>query len=230
MNGTQLKILAILTMTIDHVGAVLYPEVTVLRLIGRLAFPIFAFLLVEGYVHTRDVKKYLIRLWLFALISEIPYDLAFDGVLYAPLHQNIFFTLGLALLGLWTLDRFKDTDPVIGPLVFVLLCVVSLLLRTDYNIFGMATVFLFHRYRGEKIKALYAVALLHLAYGVMDSGLLDGAFILRRMIQSAAAVSVLFIGLYNGEKGRSFKYVFYVFYPLHLTLLWLVDYFQWLVY
>lgn len=228
MTGTQLKLLAILTMTIDHIGAVLYPEVTVLRLVGRLAFPIFAFLLVEGYGHTSDVKKYLIRLWVFALISEIPYDLAFDGVLYDPSHQNIFFTLGLALLGLWAMDRLSDTDPVVGPLVFVLLCVISLLLRTDYNIFGMATVFLFHRYRGEKIKALYGVALLHLAYGVMDSGLLNGAFVLRHMIQSAAAVSVLFIGLYNGEKGRSFKYVFYVFYPLHLTLLWLVASFHWL--
>ena len=88
-----LKWIAIISMLIDHIGAVLFPWCEWMRIVGRLAFPIFAYLLVEGFVYTKDVKKYLVRLGLFALISEIPFDLAFFGTVFAPVHQNVFFEL-----------------------------------------------------------------------------------------------------------------------------------------
>ncbi|MBP3544518.1 MAG: hypothetical protein J6J86_09845, partial [Lachnospiraceae bacterium] len=130
LAGSTLKIIAIITMFIDHIGAAIFEnnEITmcvmakgehayviwgladlVLRLIGRIAFPIFCFLLVEGFLHTRDVKKYALRLGAFCLISEIPFNLAFFGQpLYAG-HQNVFFTLLIGLLVLIGLKHFAGT-------------------------------------------------------------------------------------------------------------------------
>ena len=105
INSFQLKWIAVITMIIDHTGAVLFPDDMVFRYIGRIAFPIFCFLLVEGFFHTRDVRKYMLRLGLFALISEIPYDLAFRDTVLEFEHQNVFFAL---LLGVFynTLNIF----------------------------------------------------------------------------------------------------------------------------
>ena len=108
LTSFQLKWIAIFSMAVDHTGALLFPEAMWMRGIGRLAFPIFAFLLAEGYYHTHDVKRYLLRLWLFALISEIPYDLAFQGTLLESGSQNVFFTLGLSLGVLELLGRLHE--------------------------------------------------------------------------------------------------------------------------
>ena len=93
LNSFQLKCIAIVTMLIDHIGAIIFPTQMGFRIIGRFSFPIFCFLLVEGFHHTKDVKKYMIRLGIFALISEIPYDLAFRNVFLEFERQNVFFTL-----------------------------------------------------------------------------------------------------------------------------------------
>src|SRR5690554_3633264 len=107
MNTMHLKLLALTTMILDHVGAIFFPGVPYLRTLGRLAFPIYCFLLIEGYLHTRDVKKYIGRLFLFALLSELPFDLAFFGT-FTLYHQNIFFTLTLGLLAVSIFDAYKD--------------------------------------------------------------------------------------------------------------------------
>ncbi|NLC03985.1 MAG: TraX protein, partial [Tissierellia bacterium] len=96
MSILILKIIALISMVIDHYGAIFQSGIDIYRIIGRLAFPIYAFLLVEGYTHTRDVKKYGRRLLIFALVSELPFDLAFYGKLSFT-HQNIFFTLFIGL-------------------------------------------------------------------------------------------------------------------------------------
>jgi len=223
MNRTHLKIIAILSMLIDHTGAILFPELIVLRMIGRLAFPIFAYLLVEGYFHTRDVKKYLIRLGAFALISEVPFDLALFGKAFYFGYQNIFFTLCLALLGIWMLEVFKERNPMAGNLIFAGLCLASIVLRTDYSIIGMLTMFLFYYYRNQKAKALYNVGMLHFIVGLLSAGFLTGTFNIQGMLQSLAALSMVLIWFYNGQKGRSLKYFFYAFYPVHLTVLWLLS-------
>ena len=105
MNIFILKVLALITMIIDHYGAIFQNDIITFRIIGRLAFPIYCFLLVEGYLHTSDVKQYAKRLLLFALISEMPFDLAFYNKLGFT-HQNIFFTLFLFICELFLNDDF----------------------------------------------------------------------------------------------------------------------------
>ena len=132
LSGTALKYIACITMLIDHIGAscieadILLPALAagaascggipvstllaadrVLRYIGRLAFPIFCFLAVEGFLHTHDVKKYVRRLLLFGLLSEVPFDLAFFRTPFAPQHQNVYWTLALGVLAMAGLKRFE---------------------------------------------------------------------------------------------------------------------------
>lgn len=223
MNNTQLKFVAIITMLIDHMGAVLFPEVVMFRVIGRLAFPIFAFLLVEGYFHTRDVKKYLVRLGVFALLSEVPFDLAFFHQPFAWEHQNIFFTLLLALVAIWVFDTMKDKNIFVAWGSLFIICVLSAVMKTDYDILGVITMFFFYYHRDDKKRALFSVAALHIVYGVLGTGITQGEFYIRGAMQSLAALSMLYIAKYNGEKGKSLKYYFYAFYPVHLLLLALID-------
>ncbi len=223
MTNTQLKVIAIVTMFIDHMGAVLFPEIMIFRMIGRLAFPIFAFLLVEGYFHTRDVKKYLVRLGLFAIIAEVPFDLAFFYQPFAWEHQNIFFTLFLALIAIWVFDTMKDKNIFVAWGSLFLICLISALMGTDYDILGVITMFFFYYHRDDRKRALFSVAALHIVYGILGTGIIQGEFYIRGAIQSLAAVSMLLIVRYNGEKGKSLKYFFYAFYPVHLLLLALID-------
>ena len=206
-------------MLIDHMGVVLFPDVFMLRMVGRLAFPIFAFLLVEGYFHTRSVDKYMIRLGIFALISEIPFDLAFFKSPFYMGHQNIFFTLFLGLIAIRVIDQLKHTRPLLGWFVFFALCALSIFLRTDYDILGMMTILFFFMYHDEPKRALFSVGSLHLVYGLIGSGIFSGQFYMGGFTQALAMLSIFLIWKYNGEKGLALKYVFYAFYPVHLLML-----------
>jgi hypothetical protein len=212
--------IAIITMLIDHSAAIFVPNnlpmYWVLRGIGRLAFPIFAFLLVEGFFHTRDVKKYLIRLGLFAFISEIPFDLAFYKTFFYPGHQNIFFTLFLGLLLMMILkkaeERFKKKtiiSNILDAVITVGFCIIAVLLATDYNYSGILLIISFYLFRGNKI--LLTLSLL------IVTGYLMGPF------SAIATLSMIFIWFYNGKKGRDAKYLFYIFYPAHLLILFFIS-------
>lgn len=137
--------IAIAAMACDHIGAVLFPQYLEMRIIGRIAFPIFAFTLVEGFCHTKDVKKYMMRLGILALISEVPFDLAFWGVPLEFGHQNVFFTLflGIAMLYLY-LKSIRTSRQIFAVLGMMLL---SELLHTDYNSAGLLMIFIFYMFR-----------------------------------------------------------------------------------
>lgn len=237
LTGSHLKWIAIITMFIDHIGAALleigvlqkvadavlagnsfdyvmadyhfwYNFDTVLRAIGRIAFPIFCFLLVEGFLHTKNVKKYALRLGLFALISEIPFDLAFENRLLEFSYQNVFFTLLIGLLVLIGLKYFEETMPLhLSRLRFIVALtgiLFAVFLRTDYDAFGIILIFLLYEFR--HLPKLRCIA---------------GA-ILMLFSSTTGCLAFLLIWFYNGERGKQLpKYFFYVFYPAHLLLLFL---------
>lgn len=217
--GSALKIIAILSMLADHVGAVIigaqasrYPDLYYLcRYIGRLAFPIFCFLLIEGFSHTKDVKKYCMRLFLFALISEIPFDLAFNHALFYPKYQNVFFTLFIGLITVCGLQRVECSPPgKEGGQILRRILVLGAgmgcawLLHTDYGETGVACIALLYLFRERR---LFAMALACLILVFMSP------------MEITAFLAIPLISLYNGERGLKLKYVFYVFYPAHLLLL-----------
>lgn len=206
INGFTLKCIAMACMLIDHTGAVLFPQYMILRVIGRLAFPIYCFLLVEGAMHTSNIRKYEMRLFGFALISEIPFDLAFRrGINWE--HQNVFFTL---LLGVVAVDLAKQCKNKLSEvLIFGVMIVAAEFMNTDYGGKGIVFILCYYLLYERKVikQLLFAVENL-LLYGI---GI--------QMYASLAAVPML---MYNGKKGPSLKYFFYIFYPLHLLILYLI--------
>lgn len=206
INTFTLKMIAIATMFIDHVGAVLFPQVIFLRIIGRIAFPIFAYELVEGFVHTHDVKKYMMRLGAFALISEIPFDLATAGVPLEFGHQNVFFTLFLGLVMLYLMSK---APTVIVRFIYVLaILLFSEFLRTDYNSNGLLMILCYYVFRNFKVIKLAGVAFINV--------------FLMSFYQRYALLSLIPIALHNGEQGPKCKRFFYAFYPAHLMILYLI--------
>lgn len=221
MNSFVLQLIAIITMLIDHTAVVFVPHNTVLyivmRSIGRLAFPIFVFLLVEGFYHTSDVKKYLTRLGIFAFISEIPFDLAFNNAVLETTHQNVFFTLFLGLLLIYIMsiveEKYKKqvfVSNCIDAILTLVFCIVALVLRCDYHFAGILLIVAFYLFRGSK--ALLTFALVLVTFTILGD------------INVLATLAMIPIAFYNGEKGKSAKYFFYIFYPAHLLVLFLISY------
>ena len=204
LSGFQLKCIAILSMALDHTGAVLFPQEIWLRCAGRLAFPIFCFLIVEGFVHTHDVYRYMARLGVFALISEIPYDLAFRGVCLEFAYQNVFFTLliGIAMMKLLSVTRLWPEKAAI----LILAMWLAVVLRTDYNFRGILLIFMLYVFREQKFLAAAADGLWNFLY--------------TGTIQRYGVFSAVPMLLYNGKPGRRMKYFFYIFYPAHLLILY----------
>ena len=211
LDGTVLKLIACLSMFIDHLGAFCFRGMMGFRIIGRLAFPIYCFLLVEGAVHTRNMKKYILRMGIFALISEVPFDLAFYHRLVYTGHQNVFFTLGLGLLAIWFLEhpieQLDIPDVLYKLLVIIAAGLIAEFFNTDYGFTGIAVICIFYYLRGQpQLKYPIAVILLAAMGGV----------------EVYAVLALIPILLYNGQRGRQTKamqYGFYIFYPAHLLLI-----------
>ena len=207
MDGTVLKLIACLSMFIDHLGAVCFSEMMGFRIIGRLAFPIYCFLLVEGAVHTHDMKKYILRMGIFALISEVPFDLAFYHRLVYTGHQNVFFTLGLGLLAICFLEHLDIPDVLYKLLVIIAAGLIAEFFNTDYGFTGIAVICVFY-YLREQPQLKYPIAAILLAA-------MGG-------VEVYAVLALIPILLYNGQRGRQTKvmqYGFYIFYPAHLLLI-----------
>lgn len=219
LSGSALKTIAILTMLTDHIGfhvvgplctenASLSPLYDVLRTIGRIAFPIYCFLLTEGFTHTRDRKKYGINLLAFALISELPWNLVHAGDIIYPA-QNVFFTLFLGYLGMCAIEylenmSIKQSAALIG------LLLVSFFIHADYGISGYGFIIALYALRNSKaIQAITCTC-------IIPSGLKGG-------------LAFIPINMYNGKrgfiKGKAAKYFFYAFYPIHLAVLFFIKYF-----
>ena len=213
-------------MLIDHIGAVVllhgyilpnnalipsgksiagvYAVYQVLRFIGRIAFPIFCFLLVQGFIHTSNKRNYAIRLFVFALISEIPFDIAVYDAFFTLDAQNIFFTLLIGFLVIWLIDKWEDK--IYLHIIFIGLGMyLAHLLATDYSYWGVALITAFYYFR---------------AWPVLQT--ISGSLLL--LWEAPAIIAFIPINMYNGKRGLSLKYFFYLFYPVHLALLALIRY------
>jgi hypothetical protein len=200
-------------MAVDHVGAVLYPELTFLRVIGRLAFPLFAYLLILGIESTRNIRNYFIRLFVFAFISQVPFFLALE---FEPFgYFNIFFTLSS---GLTFVYFFKKTS-----LIAIVPVLISFALPFDYGIYGIAIIGCMQILKEDT------------KFGVAALVLLNTLFLIPWNIQflSLSALPLIFLhktGYLKIERETNEKtsyplwrkYFFYIFYPLHLALLYII--------
>ena len=218
MSALTLRFIACATMLIDHVGAILFPGVIIFRIIGRLSFPIYAYLIANGFRHTRNVNRYLQRLVVFALISEIPYDLAFNNAILEFSRQNIFFTLSIALGALMLRAMLYKSKKVAEPFGHVIAiftaAIVAELTCASYGMVGIVTVFLFDVWLDKRINLLAAVLLMGLNFFSMG------------WVQAFGVLAFVPIMLYNGKPGAKntlLQYAFYLFYPLHLVVLHLID-------
>lgn len=210
LNSFQLKCIAVITMIIDHTGAVLFPENMVFRYIGRISFPIFCFLLAEGFFHTRDIRKYMFRLGLFAAISEIPYDLAFRDTVLEFEHQNVFFTLFVGVAMMYALE--KSAEWPVQAVEVVLAMWAATFLNSDYRFKGILLIAVYYFLRERKWLRHGFGAAWNVIWGPT---------------QSWGALATVPLVFYNGEKGPSMKYFFYLFYPAHLLLLYGIHHWLW---
>ena len=205
MSASALRLLAIILMILDHLWATVIPGGNWMTYVGRLAFPIFAFQLSEGCFHTSDRKRYAKRLLLFALISEIPFDLVMGGGVVFPFHQNVLFTLLLGLLSITSLDRLRQersgkqlARTALAVSGCLLLAVVGFV---DYGALGVLTVIAFYLFRGFPYAwagQLIAMILLHI---VCFKGMTIPLGGFDFPTQGFAVFALLPIWLYNGEKG-----------------------------
>lgn len=222
LTGSALKMIAILTMAIDHTASHLLryqeaftaPLITfhdhyiswyfLLRCVGRLAFPIFAFLIVEGFIHTHDRRRYGRNLLVCALISEIPWALTHHG--FHLMGHNVIFTLFWGFLGLCVIERYRSDWRKVGS-ILVAMMVAAIFFRADYNASGFALIVMLYVLRR------------HFALQV-----LAGCTMLP--MKWVAGLAFIPIAMYNGERGfirgTWGKYLFYAFYPLHLLVIWMV--------
>lgn len=224
MNNFAIKALACILMLVDHIGAVFFPKFLILRVIGRLAFPIFAFLLVEGYVKTSNFTKYASRLFLFALISQYPFMLAFKIKSY-----NIFYTLLAGLIALYILDHkfyeIKWKNNFFKTVLILGICIFVQQIHTDYGFYGVLMILIFKLFREKSFyKLVGAMVLLNLIYILPYYKIIfyGGHINLRVFLQSLSLFALGLIYFYNGKQGKKMKYLFYAFYPVHLTVLYLI--------
>ena len=237
LNANTLRFLAMAFMLTDHLWGTLVSGQLWMTCVGRMAFPIFAFQVSEGFVHTHDVKKYAQRLFVFALISEIPFDLMLNGLYLYPFDQNVMFTLLLGLWAITVLDKAKK-NPTTKNLLLAAVKVLgiwlfSILFMVDYGILGVPTVLLFYVFRdfkGAKIGQLVSMVLLHVLVSEGQTlPLMLGSWKYEFPVQGFAVFALIFIWLYNGEKGRSSKFIQYSaywFYPVHMLILYLILFFR----
>lgn len=237
LSGNQIKMIAFFLMMCESVGALLilngklyahnpmyfqmaldtaegqrwYLAARILRFVGRAAFPLFAFFIVEGFRNTSSVGKYIFRMGFFALVSEVPFDLAYYGTVYYPEYQNVLITYFIALVALYCMS-LAVKYPVLQVLIAAPFCYLAYLAKSDYGALGVALICVLYLLRREKKMQLAAGAVLSVAESYQYYGV--------------SALAFFLLDIYNGTRGDApLKYFFYIMYPLHLAAFYALVYF-----
>ncbi len=223
MSAFVLKIIALITMCCDHISYLLYGGFSHLNYIGRIAFPIFAFQISEGYIHTNNLKKYFLRLFVFALISQIPFML-FCSIFTKQISLNIFFTLLLGLISIIIYDKFNKLETenkllhlfynFAGILFAILMGILAEFINVDYGAFGVSIIFVFFLFKKHKFFMNIGFILCTTIY-YLKNMLISNKYTL---IFVFTLIPLIFINLYNNKRGKNLKYILYIFYPAHLLI------------
>lgn len=235
ISSAGLHILAMGLMLCDHLWAMLFPAEEWLTCIGRIAFPIFAFMVAEGYSHTHNLRRYLFRMLLGALLAEIPFDLMYSSSIFYPFHQNVLWTFLLSLLLIALIEKIKSRFRPVAALllsaaVTILGFVIGYIAMVDYYGIGILTVLMFHFFRKRSWKnclcqfiCLYILNVKLLGGYYYDVQLFG--FEIEVVQQGFALLALIPIWLYQGRQGihnRFCQYFCYAFYPVHMLLLFVV--------
>lgn len=216
MSNFVLKIIAMVTMFLDHLGYAIYSKFSGFNYIGRLSFPIFAFGISEGYAHTKSKKNYCIRLLMFAIVSQAPF-MWFNSMFRTGFSLNIFFTLLIGLIAIIGYEQCENK--AVGVLLVCCLALTADTIKADYGFFGVLMIFIFHVFKNKKwLMYLSYIALCIVKY--LPLALTTGAYLEYGLLCLCTIMSLVFIHFYNGKKGIDTKYLLYGFYPVHLILLY----------
>ena len=234
-TSMSLHIMGMMFMLCDHLWGTIVPGNDWLTCIGRLTFPIFAFLIVEGYFHTRNLKKYVKRLLLFAVLSEIPFNLAMGSRVFYPIHQNVLWSFLIAIGLIYWNEKAKASQKLwkrilVGVVTVILGYILGLLTMVDFYHAGILTVLVFYFFRqgkwwsyvGQFLCLWYINVELLAGFSYMIT-LFGHTFFFTR--QGLALLALIPIWLYRGKQGYHSKwlqYFYYAFYPLHLLILGLI--------
>lgn len=235
LTAAQLRWIALGAMLLDHLWAMVVSGNQWMTYVGRIAFPIFAFQIAEGFRRTSDFRRYALRLLAFALLSEVPFDLMYASTVFYPFHQNVMFTLLLGLLAIRGLDRARRERTAraaaLGLLGLLGAWLAGTLGMVDYGGMGVLTVVVFYVFRDFPLARLGQLACLFLLNMVFFRGEYLTAEVFGRVLelqtQGFALLALIPIGLYGGEKGRGgrvLQYGSYAFYPLHMLALYLIKF------
>lgn len=242
MSSFVIKLIAIITMLCDHTSDAIIGQFSFLNVIGRIAFPLFCFQIVVGYRHTKNVNKYLLRLFLFGLISQIPFSLFCYSYLGRIDLLNVYFTLALGLLAIYMLDKFPKKYKTLAIFLSLVLMIIAEFAKTDYGWFGVCLIICIYLFYNDKSlfkvknkksensityfnnNILFVIVYLALLVIKFSDYIVLGAYNIALILIIGTFIPVIFMLLYNGKKGPSLKYLFYAFYPIHLLILVAIHY------
>ena len=218
MSSFVLKWIALISMLIDHIGFCFFPDVLLLRAVGRISFPLFAFLLSKGYQYTSNLKKYFFRLLFFAVLSEIPFNLFLSGKIMDFSRQNVLFSLCFGAAAIYAYERISAYSKRAewGLLAVTLIAATAQLFQTDYGAFGVILIFILFVCKDQKmLPFLYLLNILFFAFmAYLYSGTREA------LLSFCALLAYPLFLAYNETSGPKFlKWFFYLFYPLHLLIL-----------
>ena len=221
LSRDVLKLIAIVSMLLDHVGKLFFPKILILQIIRRLAFPIFAFFIAEGFYYTRNKLKYFINILIFAVIAQVPYGFLWGGL-------NILFTFAcsLFLMFIWNLTAKLDKLEsmilkIVLLLIIVVVCGFALITDMSYRWYGILLPFAFYIFRKNQVVKFLIFTCLTVGFVLEHILWLDKHVTFNNLMQLFSLFSIILLIFYNDTlKGnKKFKYLFYIFYPLHLVVL-----------
>jgi len=217
LSAFQIKLLACFFMLLDHMGYFFFPEQIVWRAAGRLSFPLFAFMIANGWHFTTNRQKYFRRILIFGIIIQIPFALFIDNSIY-----NIFFTLSLGIVAIWLWDKYKK------PTLRIILCLIPMiaasLIHADYGWYGVALILICHIFYDDFPRlaiAFVLASLMRILIGY-SQWMLGGELPTIISLQPFALLALAFIFLYDHTPGRKSRWLFFIFYPGHLAVLYLI--------